>query len=124
MNKTKLFHLLSTFTSAERREFRRWLHSPYFNRREDICRLFDYWEECEVLGIEAEKEGAFRRVFGASDSLSEDHQIRLVMSYLLKQAEQFLVQQEMAHVTRLNPKNNLHRSIENEVFQNTFSKPF
>lgn len=45
MRDTKLHELLSHFSASERLAFRKFLRSPYFNQREDMVVLFDFWEK-------------------------------------------------------------------------------
>ncbi|MFT4761189.1 MAG: hypothetical protein ACI9XO_001067 [Paraglaciecola sp.] len=41
MQKKRAWELLATFSTTEVRRFRRFLESPYFNKRIDLVQLFD-----------------------------------------------------------------------------------
>ncbi|HFA49501.1 MAG TPA: hypothetical protein ENJ95_10855 [Bacteroidetes bacterium] len=93
MQKSKLYFLLKTFDKKEIRDFRKFIASPFFNQRQDVCGLFEILLPClkepgEVPG----KEVLFQKLYGAAVPF-DDHKVRMAMSFLLKLAERFLVQQ-------------------------------
>jgi hypothetical protein len=45
MKNSNLYKILHCFTAPERLRFRKLLHSPFFNQREDLILLFDFWEK-------------------------------------------------------------------------------
>ena len=90
MNSSKLILLLSTFSTKERFHFRKYLASPYHNEDKDLSLLFGFIEQ-NVIGKSKipSQEEVIRELF-SEDSMTVK-QLRLKMSYLLKQAEHFLV---------------------------------
>ena len=94
MKNSRLVVLLQTLSNKEWRELDRFVRSPYFNRNEEVVRLWGILQEhLQELKIMPEKERLFHRLF-PNASTYDDQQIRLLMSYLLKLTETFLVQQE------------------------------
>lgn len=94
MENTRLILLLKTLDKKEWRELRKFVQSPFVNQREDVIRLFD------VLGhfIKAEKAIPekpiiFKKIYPKESF--EDHKIRMIMSFLFRHVEQFLVYKEM-----------------------------
>jgi hypothetical protein len=68
------------------------LQTPYFNQRADVLAFFDYLVDCrKYLKIIPTKHQIHRNVY--PEQAFEDHQIRLIMSLLLRLIEQFLVHQ-------------------------------
>jgi hypothetical protein len=45
MQSTPLFQLLKSLTKADRRDLAKFLRSPFHNTREDVVRLFDFFEQ-------------------------------------------------------------------------------
>jgi hypothetical protein len=73
----------------------RFVESPYYNRNQEVARLWKLIrEQVEELGIAAPgKERLFAKLFPEAAAY-DDQRMRLLMSYLMKLAEAFLVQQE------------------------------
>jgi hypothetical protein len=95
MKNTKLIDVFFSFSNKEIKEFNQFVHSPYFNRREEVIRLFDYLVEHKDLPEETlSKARAWKYVFPNSDY--EDSQMRYTMSFLLKTMKDFLVQKELS----------------------------
>ena len=94
MKNSKLIRVLRTFSSKERREMERFLLSPYFNKREDVTRLYRYLIEQlkENQEIKSKEEVQHHLFPGqAFDIVSFD----LLMSYLFRLVRQFIQQKEM-----------------------------
>jgi len=91
MQTSKLVRLFSTLSSYDRLAFEKFLHSPYFNQREDVIRLFDLL--CQTPVAELEKEAVFSQLF--PEQSYDDQQLRLVMSYLFRLLEHFLLQETL-----------------------------
>lgn len=88
MNNTYLSELILSFSPLERREARKFLHSPFFNTREDLVLLFDF-----LLKEPApSREEAWRRLFPGEPY--DDQQLRLRMSYLHKLLEKYVAMVE------------------------------
>ncbi len=93
MKNTHLLNLLKTFSKKEWREMDRFVRSEYYNRNGDVVRLWALLREYLLeLNVTPEKRLLYRRLFPGKPY--EDQQLRLLMSYLVKLAESFLVQQE------------------------------
>lgn len=89
MKKSPLFQLVKSFTPIERREVDKFLRSPFFNTRDDLVRLFDYLVQTQ----EPDKEKAWNFANDAP-TLFDEQKCRLLMSYLHKLLEQFIVIKE------------------------------
>ena len=89
MDKSRLIQLLRSFSREEQREFRKFLQSPFFNRREEVISLFDLLEKYLKTGKPMpEKANAYAAVF--PDEPFDDHRLRMLMSQLFQLAGQFL----------------------------------
>jgi len=96
MYQSKLIDIFFSLSSTERTALRKFVRSPYFNKREDAIALLDYLEKAsdeksEILS----KEKAFAAVFSNEQYGKEtDGQLRYAMSFLLKLIEEFLTLRE------------------------------
>ena len=96
MKNSRLVTLLQTLSKKEWRELDRFVRSPYFNRDDGVARLFGLLrEQVQELNVPPHKELIFKKLY-PDTSTYDDQQMRLLMSYLLKLTEAFLVQQEQA----------------------------
>lgn len=89
MKKSPLYLLLQSFGASEGREARKFLLSPFFNTRTDLVRLFDYLIQTD----QPEKEKAWKKAIQSSAPF-DDQKCRLLMSYLHKLLEQYLIIKE------------------------------
>ncbi|HFA50750.1 MAG TPA: hypothetical protein ENJ95_17215 [Bacteroidetes bacterium] len=90
MKNSPLFRLVSSFGPIEQREAGKFLRSPFFNTRHDLVLLFEY-----LLNENApEKEPAWAASAGKGKAYDEQ-KCRLMMSYLHKLLEQYLVIKEV-----------------------------
>ncbi len=85
MQKSKLKQVVNQLNSQDIRNLRKFLHSPFFNQRQDVVDLFEYLI-LEKESLEAEK--VFTKLF-PSDAFDAT-KLRLVMSYLFRQIEKYL----------------------------------
>ncbi len=94
MQDSKLILLLKTFDKEDWRWFRKFLLSPYFNNRKELINLFDYLrsQSPDFPLASLKKEKVFKKVFPKEDF--DEKQLSYSMSYLLTQAEQFLMQRK------------------------------
>ncbi len=93
MKKSRLFQLFSVLNNEQLRHLKKFVRSPYYNHREDVVLLLDYLLESKRPGRAApDRERAFNFLYG--DKKFNDGRIRLVMTFLLKIMERFLVQFE------------------------------
>lgn len=93
MRNSQLLQLLSYFTKNEWREFQKWIRSPYFNQREDVCRLSLYIEaHLSHKPEELRKEKTWTGLYPGKKY--DDKQLNYLMSWLLQQVRQFLAYRE------------------------------
>ncbi|MCF8245325.1 MAG: hypothetical protein K9J46_09235 [Saprospiraceae bacterium] len=89
MDKSKLIKLLRSFSREEQREFRKFLQSPFFNRREETLVLFDLLEKHLKTGKPiTDKPDAYAAIF--PNEPFDDHRLRMLMSQLFQLGGQFL----------------------------------
>ena len=95
MKKSNFIAVLKTFDKKEVREFRKWLHSPAHNQREDVIRLYDYLVEENRLEKEGFllKERAFPWVY--PKETYDDAKMRQAIFFLTRTLEEFLIYQEL-----------------------------
>jgi hypothetical protein len=94
MKGTKLIDVFFSFSNKELKEFDQFVRSPYFNRREEVIRLFNYLVENKDFSADSlTKERAWKYVFSNLDY--DDGQMRYTMSFLLKTMKDFLIQQQL-----------------------------
>lgn len=89
MKESRLISILSNLSPIERRSLGKFLRSPYFNKREDLINLFEYLSAQIEGEKELSKESIFKAVFPTKKF--NDTNLRLLMSYLVKLVERFLV---------------------------------
>lgn len=96
MQKSNLIAYLRQFTKRDWRQFRKFISTPYFNKREDVQDLFNYLE-----GVLAEKSReslnrtiVFAEVF--SNEKFDDKKLRHCMSQLLKLIQKYLSHEALA----------------------------
>ncbi|MEO1624370.1 MAG: hypothetical protein AAFV25_04365 [Bacteroidota bacterium] len=90
-----LIELLQSLDHPEQRKLYKLLHSPYFNQREDVIRLYDYWRKhCSKANKPFDKRQAFGVVF-PTESVYKDGLMRYALSFLLDACRRFLVLEEL-----------------------------
>ena len=94
MGNRKIVALLSSFQPAEMRDFRDFVDSPYFNRKEELRQLLDALNETALAqeGNPVSKEAVYARLY--PDAPYDDKHFRYLTSDLAKLAERFLVLQQ------------------------------
>lgn len=93
MHKSDLLHLFSCFNKEDLRELRKFIRSPYFNRREDVVLLFDHIDQHQQRNRKAlDRKIAFAAIYPEEDF--EEQKMRYLMSYLLQRLERYLMQKE------------------------------
>jgi len=99
MTESKLIFLLKTFKKVEWRRFKEFLSSPYFNKRTDLIAFFGYIAAVAPDFSEKKlaKEHVFKKLY--PKQIYDDKQMRYLMNYTLKAAEEFLGQQKMESLT-------------------------
>ncbi|HFA49331.1 MAG TPA: hypothetical protein ENJ95_09975 [Bacteroidetes bacterium] len=94
MKNTLVWQIVGSLTVSEMREVKLMLESPFFNKREDLRKLFDCLQKAKRTGKGVlSKEAVFRET--QPEGAFDDQQLRLLLSYLFKIMEQYLVLKEM-----------------------------
>ncbi|MCC6727045.1 MAG: hypothetical protein IT258_21260 [Saprospiraceae bacterium] len=89
MQNTLVFEIIAQFSKPEQRELRNFLASPFFNQRQDVRLLFDFLAKNQS---EPNREAAWEAAQPGQPF--NEQQFRLLLSYLMKLMEQYLVQKE------------------------------
>lgn len=93
MKKSDLFQIFINLSPEDRRALRKFVHSPFFNKREDVILLFqhfDHYIEKDLSQLSKEKGHA-----AAYPNLPfDDQRIRYCMSFLLKTIEQYIIHRQ------------------------------
>ncbi len=89
MDKSVLVQLIRSFSPVELRDVRKFLHSPFFNQRQDLAMLFEHL----AGGSNPQKEAVWKQLFGSVPF--DDQKIRLLMSYLHNLLEQYIAVKEL-----------------------------
>ncbi len=94
MNNSKLVKVFFSLSNKERKDFSLFVRSPYFNRREEVIKLFDYLLENKAYS-EAffGKERAWKYIYPGLRY--KDNEMRYIMSFLLKTLKDFLIQRQL-----------------------------
>lgn len=90
---SKLWRLAEKLPPVYLREADRWMQSPMFNRKEQVCKLWEY--TCQSLNSSSSEpnyQGAFQFIFPTT--AYDITKLRLVMSDLYKQLLEFLAFKE------------------------------
>lgn len=90
LTNTRLWEALQTLSNKERKAFKRWVQSPYFNRNERLTKLLAYLLRCLRRGELPKGPPALRAVQAGKQSPSPS-QLRLACSELHRLLEQFWV---------------------------------
>ena len=88
MENSKLFDLLSSFSAREWRSFNELVRAPFFNRSEEVIRLFDWLEKRITTFEHLDRKSAHQAVFPDTDY--QDARLNHTMSALLKLGETFI----------------------------------
>lgn len=93
MEKNLSWVLINTFSTTEMRRFRRFLESPYFNKRGDLVQLFEALLHFRIKEIVPESQAIWAIIF--PNKPFDSQEMRLLLSYFLKAQEQFLIVEKM-----------------------------
>lgn len=121
MKNSLLFQLILRLSDKQIREIKKWVRSPIYNHREDVGNLFDLLAKTVKAGKkEIPKEVAFRKLYPSKKF--DDGKIRLVMTFLQKNIEQYLVHQAFNHegtedikLATIYRKMNLNKHFERQI---------
>jgi len=88
-----LLDILQHFDRKEFQKFRDFVHSTFFNQREDLKILTDYLFTCTwEAGVIPDKTQIFRKMYGRTPY--DDHKVRIAMSLLYKLVQHYLAYRE------------------------------
>ncbi|MEM9824528.1 MAG: hypothetical protein AAF985_25805, partial [Bacteroidota bacterium] len=94
MKKGRLLELVQKLGKWERWHFSQFLDSPYFNKRKDVIRLWQFLQQAlKSKAVEFNQEKAFQQVY--PQEVFEESKYYLVTSYLFKLLEEFLAIQHV-----------------------------
>jgi len=99
MQKTNLILFLKRFSKRDWREFRKFVQSPYFNKREDVVQLFTYLEGAikKLALSDLDRREVFKAIY-PKEQFSEKR-LRHTTSVLLKLVKRYLIQLELENDT-------------------------
>jgi len=105
MENSKLIELLKTFTAKEWRECGEWVYADYFNKHEELKKLFDHLRKLapRFHPKKIARENVYRALF-PKKKYDEKH-LNHLMSFLLKLVEQYI---SYAHYEQQPLRFNLH----------------
>ncbi len=105
MQNSKLIELLKTFTAKEWRESSEWVYADYFNKHEELKKLFDHLRKLapRFHHKKIARENVYRALF-PKKKYDEKH-LNHLMSFLLKLVEQYI---SYAHYEQQPLRFNLH----------------
>lgn len=88
MTDTLFWQAFISLNKSEQKSFKQFLQSPYFNHREDVVLLYDYFLQCANRSKKApEKDIAYQKMY--PKEAYNDHRLRQACSFLLDLVEQF-----------------------------------
>ena len=92
MENTRLLKLLRTLSKSELQGLKKFVRTPFFNRRSEVPALLD-WLLVSLKNDRAvpDKAMAFKQIFGSEDY--DDHRVRMAMSFLYQITGQYLAVQ-------------------------------
>lgn len=121
MKNTHLLLHLRRLTPHDFRQFRKFVRSPYFNQREDVIRLFDYFDKVlnSKKGGSTKKEDVWKAIFPKQEF--HDKTLHYTASFLLKTIKQYLAQSE-AEEDRLQQQFHLCKALRKRGMEKSFQK--
>ena len=102
MQKSDLIQIILNLSRADRRALRKFVVSPYHNKREDVSQLYFYIDQnLDKKWKALKRETVYQFLFPGQPY--QDKKLRYTMSFLLKVIEQYLiVQQSLENKTEAN----------------------
>ena len=96
MKKTKLFKVLSSFSSVEMNRLKKFAHSPYFNKNKAIQLIIKYLDDVLREDLYKDNELSKQLVWShiKNNQNFDDRQFRKICSDSLKLVEKWLIQEE------------------------------
>ena len=123
MKNHKLIRLFKTLNQQELRELKQFVRSPFYNRRQDVIRLFDTLRKIIKYPEKLTAEKLFVKVY--PEQFFHASNLAHVMSYLLKIIEEYLIQQEVNregkeryfYLIRAYRRRNLNKALQRKIIQ-------
>jgi len=120
MKKSPLFRLFLTLEKPERRQLRKLVHSPFFNQREDVVRLFDHLDKyADAGGPQLNKAKTFAKVFPGQPY--NDALLRHAMSFLMQNIREYLIWTEVGR-SEFERQMHLARSLRRRGLDDQFQR--
>ncbi len=97
MEKTLLWEAFAALDKTERREFAKFVRSPFFNQKPAVVALFDYLKDCAEGKNAPTPEAAFQKIAPPDsyrDNAFDDQKLRLANTDLLRLLEHFWMYRE------------------------------
>lgn len=115
MANSKLVAVLAKLNKKEWLRLRDFVYSPYFNKRSEVCQLFDFFNEHknELLKIAENKQHIYRYVF-PNEPYNEKN-LAYHFNYLLRLTEDFLTQEDLQEDTFYYNRNKLTMLLEKRL---------
>lgn len=95
MQISKFVEIFDALSKIEQNRFRKWVHSPYHNQKEQVKNLLDYLLGTKKYSLEAAHQFVFKK------QLYKPQRIRNVLSYLQKILEDFLLHEALEQTPQL-----------------------
>ena len=94
MQTSTLLQLLREMSTYRRNRLCKFLQSPYHNQREDVLALFEHIDQhIDKDWAPLSKEASFRAVYPGQ--AYDEQQLRYLMSFLMKNIEQFFIAEQL-----------------------------
>jgi hypothetical protein len=117
MQNTKLVLLLRTLESKEWERLKDYVYSPFFNKREEVCRLFDYFydRQEDIDQMCFDKAAISQYVF--PDKAPDEKRLAYQYNYLMRLSEDFLAQEDLYQDSFLLEKSKLNVLLEKKLYK-------
>ncbi len=94
MKNTFIIQLLRTLTPEDQPNLRKFLHSPYFNHRDELCKLYDILLDYRKNDYNSiDKTQVFQRIY--PETVYDNHRLNHLLSDLTALVERFFAQEEI-----------------------------
>ena len=95
MEKSRLYKLFLCLEAPHLRDLKKFIRSPFYNKRADVIKLFDLLVEGKnKKRFSPNKLQLFNKIFG--DVTYDDNRMRLIMTLLHQLIDKYLVQESIA----------------------------
>lgn len=96
MYKSKLLVLLKSLNKKEMTHFVDFVHSPYFNKHQDVQQLCNYLQSCypQFTEKKCERTLIFKKIYGGKVKFDQK-KLNLIFTYTLRLLEQFFIVEQL-----------------------------